>query len=76
MNTQPTNAPGGIYRFDDPSEPNWIGVRGDQVEIRVHFPFKQGAWRDDGWKVAPKLKAIRVKYRKPIEVRQHEEMLE
>ncbi len=73
---EPTNEPGGLYEFDDPAEVNWLGVRGSEIEIRVHFTYKDTAFYEDGWKAGPKLKAFRVKYRSPTQVKSHEELLE
>ncbi|GIW71026.1 MAG: hypothetical protein KatS3mg102_0568 [Planctomycetota bacterium] len=65
---EPTNAPGGLWRFDDPRAPNRIEVSGHTIEVRVVMPFKPGAYARGAWKDSPVVDAIRVYYVQPTRV--------
>jgi hypothetical protein len=71
---EPTNKRGGLFLFDDPTKPNAIDVAGRQIEVRVYFPYKKGAYRRGTWKDAARLDAIRVRYVEPVRVLATEEV--
>ena len=56
----PTNAAGGIFRFDDPRKESRLDVAGRMLEVRVVFPFRPGAFLRGAWKDTNKLGAVRV----------------
>jgi len=66
---QPTNKPGGLYRFDEPDpKKNRIDVTGRTIEMRCVFLFRAGAYARGGWKESPSVDAIRVEYARPVTV--------
>ncbi|MDE0959325.1 MAG: hypothetical protein OSB09_00930 [Planctomycetota bacterium] len=77
----PTNAPGGLYLFDDPDDANRLGRFGDAIEIRIHYRHRKGAfgltrqsgiWNDE-WKHLPILKSVAIEHRKEWRILHHEE---
>lgn len=79
--SEPTNEPGGIYQFDDPDDENIIDLLADQMELRIYFrhrdgaygPLPGGGWNDE-WKHLPVLKQLSVEHRKEWRVLHHEEI--
>ncbi|MBI5780019.1 MAG: hypothetical protein HZA49_11285 [Planctomycetes bacterium] len=65
-NTTPNNQPGGIFEFTNPTDPNELNVKADQVEVMVFFQYLPGALTGNAWKRSPLLKDIHVTYAKPI----------
>lgn len=79
--SEPTNSPGGLYRFDQPDADNLLGQYGDSLEVRVYFYHQRGAygrnsssgqWSDE-WKHLPVLKNLEIEHRKEWRVLHHEE---
>ena len=85
-NTEPTNAPGGLYEFNDPGELGELGLQGDTIEVRVFFEWKSGAYQVDGsemetqsttpfWKDTARLTRLEIEYREPVVIRHREELV-
>ncbi|MCZ6601894.1 MAG: hypothetical protein O6952_02675, partial [Planctomycetota bacterium] len=70
-----------LYLFNDPGARNRIDEMGDQVEIRIHFTYKDGAFKrnlgqqSDEWKDTPTLRSLTVEYHRPVRVLHREEMV-
>lgn len=87
--TEPTNRRGGLFFFERKTtarsrrvdEPFPIGLRGDELELRIYFRYRSGAYqrlqedlfRDD-WKETPVLDSLTVEYEKDGAVVRHEEL--
>ncbi|OUU26126.1 MAG: hypothetical protein CBC13_00865 [Planctomycetia bacterium TMED53] len=79
--TDPTNQPGGLYLFDDPDDLNQLDLLSDQLELRIYFRHREGAygplpgggWNDE-WKHLPVLKQLSIEHRKEWRILQHEEI--
>jgi hypothetical protein len=81
---KPMNAKGGLFLFerkgDDPMPEGPIGLRGDELEVRIYFRYKNGSFqrvsdeifRDD-WKETPVLDWLSVEYEKAGRIVRHEE---
>jgi hypothetical protein len=69
-----------LYRFNDPDGPNRIDRMGDQIEVRVHFGYKEGAFQrqiggqSNEWKDTPTLRSFTVEYHSPTQIRHREEV--
>jgi hypothetical protein len=71
--SKPTNKPGGLFLFDDPKKPNQLDVAGREIEVRLYFPLKKGAFARGTWKESARVDAVRVKYVAPVRVLAAEE---
>ena len=63
--TAPTNQPGGIFEFTDPTGLNDLNVKADQIEVMVFFQYLPGAFSSNAWKRSPLLENIYVEYQNP-----------
>ena len=63
--TAPTNQPGGIFEFTDPTGLNDLNVKENQIEIMVFFQYLPGAFSSNAWKRSPLLENIYVEYQNP-----------
>ncbi len=78
---EPTNQPGGLYQFDSPDDQNFLDLLSDQMELRIYFRHREGAygqlpgggWNDE-WKHLPVMKQLSVEHRKEWRVLHHEEI--
>lgn len=73
----PTNKPGGLFLFTDERAANALNARGDQVEVRFLFVYKDGAFRfsdlgEDAWKRTPAIKNVQIDYEQPVTPRFYE----
>jgi hypothetical protein len=85
---KPTNAPGGLYLFEDKNRKDNRGPKefpldrmGDQLEIRVYFRYPSGSFLrlpnnifTDDWKESPILEWLTIEYEKAGAIVRHEEL--
>ncbi|MBI4601676.1 MAG: hypothetical protein HY721_06930, partial [Planctomycetes bacterium] len=85
---KPANEPGGLYLLEDAEEGDPkplksfpLERRADQVELRVYFRYKSGAFQRlggnrylDDWKETPVLEKLTLEYEKDGVVTRHEEL--
>jgi hypothetical protein len=67
-----------LYLFDDPEQPNRLGVESDSMEVRVFFVYRPGAFEpmdvpsdrdryedlvfENTWKRSPRFESLTVEY--------------
>jgi hypothetical protein len=85
---KPTNEEGGLYLFaeenernDDPEKSFSLDRKADQVEIRIYFRYKSGAFQRlpgnhyvDSWKETSILEKLMLEYEKEGRIVRHEEL--
>jgi hypothetical protein len=71
--TSPTNKPGGLFEFTDPGARNELNAKGSQIEYRIYFEYRDGAFQTDAWKATPVVDSVNVSYTQPVTVFSHEE---
>lgn len=64
----PTNERGGLYFFEDATQPCAIEVAGRQIELRIFLTWKKDAYRRGTWKDTARVDAVRIKYVAPVRV--------
>jgi hypothetical protein len=72
---EPTNTPGGLYEFNGQERMPLGHVRGDQMEVRVYWHYKSGAFQPQmDWKRTFSLNRLRGIYHTPLIVRRRDEI--
>lgn len=63
--TPPTNQSGGIWEFTDGTARNKLDARGDRIEVRFLFEFRDAAYADGAWTDTAVLESVRVEFEQP-----------